>query len=455
MAKIIKQTKIQEWKGLDKISTIVHGMSCIFRESSKDDFGVDGEIEISIPAENCNDFEPSGRYIKVQSKAGASYVRQETETSFSTYVNKNDLHHWHRSPYPFLFMVYNPNDEKIYYKELKSYIRRNPNVFQSPCKITFDKKSDEFTVDCYENLIQYSLLSPPRIKREQELFVTNLLPVKTLPKRAWQGTTSYQLDSEIREQISDSCPPFCISEGRLYTLEDLNSPNSVLRSYCDSSDVKEFSLLPGWLDNQKLRGLYIFLLNQLIELHSNSRGLRYQKEHKRYYFPRENENDLYFKKEWSNSLTGIKVSGRIVAKYYQYGKDSFWRHLAANLTFKQFGKKWYLQILPKYFFTSDGKTPWEREKVGPYTTKIKSMERNHHVLNHVLFWADYLGTGSQSIEIVLDNRILLVLQKKPLDGIATFAITDDPALWEEEVDTGQTSLFDLFSDENDGENDEY
>ena len=43
MGKTVLPSKFQEWKGLDRISLAVHEMGCIFREITKDDYGLDGE----------------------------------------------------------------------------------------------------------------------------------------------------------------------------------------------------------------------------------------------------------------------------------------------------------------------------------------------------------------------------------------------------------------------------
>jgi len=142
-----------------------------------------------------------------------------------------------------------------------------------------------------------------------------------------------------------------------------------------------------------------------------------------------------------------QVEGRIIAKHYRYGFDEFWRHTAANISFREIGSHWYLQVIPKYFFTSDGDTPYDNEKVGPYTTRIRARERNYHVLNQVLFWADVLAAGSDSIQLRLDRRVLVDIAREPMTGIAPFAIPLDPAIYEEpdEVDElGQTSLFDIL-----------
>jgi len=134
---------------------------------------------------------------------------------------------------------------------------------------------------------------------------------------------------------------------------------------------------------------------------------------------------------------------RLTAKYYTYGLDAFWRHLAAHLSFRRTGAGWYLQIIPKYFFTYDGFSAYDRDKVGPYTTQIKAMETNQHALNHVLFWADAMdlaassGERSSEIKIVFESRTVMIIDKLPYFGTTDFAIPFDPAVFEEPEPTGQ------------------
>ncbi len=88
MTKTIPASKFQEWKGLDRISLIIHEMKCIFREITKDDFGLDGEIEVVRAKPDGNGYETTGGIIKV------------SDTSFITPVKKSDLEAWYNAPYP-------------------------------------------------------------------------------------------------------------------------------------------------------------------------------------------------------------------------------------------------------------------------------------------------------------------------------------------------------------------
>ena len=108
MPKKIEPSKLMEWAGLDRIQTIVHSqLKHIFREISKDDLGIDGEIELLKEKEN-GGFETTGQFIKVQAKAGASYIGKEDKTTFEVKVSRADLEYWNSANLPVLFIIYNP-----------------------------------------------------------------------------------------------------------------------------------------------------------------------------------------------------------------------------------------------------------------------------------------------------------------------------------------------------------
>ena len=454
MSKTVLPSKFQEWKGLDRISQVVHEMKCIFREISKDDFGIDGEIEVVLPKSDGNGFETTGGIIKVQAKSGKSYVQQDSGTNFVTPVKRGDLEYWYNATFPVLFIVYHPQDDKLYWKDIKYYIQSTPAVFQSPFYITFDKASDIFTPNCYEQICGIAKVSPPRISMDQkERLFSNLLLVKSSPKIITHAPTEYKNYRDMRKEVEGFIPPFCIFDDRLYTFSDLHNERCTLRNFCDISDVADMPA-EHWATDDLRRNDYIFLLNQLLGIHLRRCHLKYNRNFRRNYFPRQDETSREFKRDWINVRTGRTAPARTVAKFFRYGSDSFWRHLAANLSFKSISQSWYLEIIPKYFFTEDGEVPYDSEKVGPYTTRIKAMERNIQVLNHVLFWADVLSESKPAIDIQLDFKTAMTIEKEPLSSIANFAIPHDPAIYEETEDTGQMPLLDvLFKTPED--NDEY
>lgn len=442
MGKTVQPSKFSEWKGLDRISPIVHDMPSIFREISKDDFGIDGEIEITIPKPNGVGFQTTGGIIKVQSKSGKSYIKQDSEKRFSTPVERNDLEYWYTSNVPVIFIVYHPDDDTLYWKDVKAYLKTTPNVYQAPLRIIFDKQQDRFDETCYPKLCALAAISPPPVTTEQsERLFSNLLLVKRSPTGVTSAHTSYDNASNVRLFITSFIPPFCISANELYALSDLRNPECVLREYCDVTTIRDIPVA-HWIEQEQGKNDYTYLLNQLLSSHLRGCGLRYHKDLRRYYFPRQDETSEEFKREWVSVRTG-RTDTRTIVKHYQYGKEHYWRHLAAQFMFRRFGRFLFLQVLPKYLYTIDGQIPYDVTKVGPATTRIKAVERNINVLNHVLFWADVLSGSNPSIELHLDQHPLVVIEKEPLSSIAPFAILNDPAVYTEVEPPNQPSLFDL------------
>jgi len=442
MAKTVLASKFTELKGLDRISTVVHEMRCLFREITKDDFGIDGEIEIVVPKVDGKGFETIGGIIKVQSKSGATYVKGNTASEFFTPVEESDLKYWYNATFPVIFIVYHPEDDQLYWKDVRTYVRSTPNVWQKPYRITFNKATDVFSAAAYDATAQLAQISPSRVSFQQkERLFSNLLLIKRLPPLITSAQAKIKDYRLIRSQITGFIPPFCIIEDRLYTLSDLRHTDCTLREFCDLTNIKD--ILPErWAKDELRRRDFVFMLNQLLGIHMRRCGLKYAHDFDRNYFPRYDDDKLVFKRDWYNVRTARSAPPRIVVKYYEYGIDKFWRHLASSLSFRTIGNTWYLQVIPKYFYTHDGHTPYDRDKTGPYTTKLKARERNIHVLNHVLFWSDVFSMGKPAIEMQLDRKSVMVIEKTPVSGTANFAIPYDPAIYEDDDDiTGQTDFF--------------
>jgi hypothetical protein len=346
-----------------------------------------------------------------------------------------------------LLIVYHPADNELYCKEIGEYVRSTLNVFQQPFRVVFKKATDKFNTDYFDSIRQHAKVSQSRISFQQrEQFFSNLLPVRKLPDLSHASTT-YTNVEDIREIIRGDHTPFCVVGDRIFTFDDLRSDECALRTVCDR-DIETITA-DEWLGGDPERHTdYVFLLNQLLGSMQWQAGLKYNRDFGRTYFPRENDTDLEFRRSWFNARTQQR-SERMVAKYYEYGINKFWRHLASHLSFVCVNDTWFLRIVPKYFFTTDGKTPCESELVGPYTTRLKAMEHNLQVLNHVLFWADTFAHDKDNISYYCDHRIILSIDRTPMTSIADFAIIDDPATFEEKEQPAQLALFDAPSEDAD------
>lgn len=459
MPKTVPESKFTELAGLDRISQIVHKMKCLFREINKSDFGIDGEIEICVPKEDGKGYISTGGIIKVQAKAGSSHITGDTSTAFSAKSKKDDFEYWNNSNFPVLFIIFHPEDDKLYWKEMKTFLKTTPEVWHPPHKVIFDKSEDVFDLECLEKLHNIAKVSPPRVsKGEKEKLYSNLLEIRKMPPLVWSAPCNDYQHEDILNNIEGYIPPFKVYNKRLHTLADLSNPECVLREYCDLSDILREPANEFWSEEDNRR-VYIYLVNQLLNKQLMRQGLKYNHEYNRSYFPREKESSTEFKKEWFNIRTG-KTSNKLrtVAKYYEYGTDKFWRHMAARINIIMIGNKWFLRIIPMYFFTEDGNIPWDSEKVGSYTTRIKSRQTNQHVLNQLLFWSNAiagLNSHGSMINIWLDKKPIMKIDKMPVSGIANFAIPYDPATYEEPEITEQISFLEFFDQFKDDEDDSF
>jgi hypothetical protein len=66
-----------------------------------------------------------------------------------------------------------------------------------------------------------------------------------------------------------------------------------------------------------------------------------------------------------------------------------WQHQAFRHFFVRFGKEWYLNVIPFWAFTSDGRggpSRWQKSS----SANMRRPEKNRAVLGHVMFWASVL-----------------------------------------------------------------
>jgi hypothetical protein len=184
--KIVPKSKLSELRGLDRIAVVIHGMRCIWREQEKDDIGVDGEIELCRPRPDAEGLIGTGKIVKVQSKSGSSYVIKDDDESFASPVAVKDLHYWSQLNVPIIYVVYHPDDDSLYWKDVKAYLADRPGAFTPPHRIEFDKTADRFDESAYPALCALCEQAPERVSTETgEKLYTNLLPVLHLPKRIW------------------------------------------------------------------------------------------------------------------------------------------------------------------------------------------------------------------------------------------------------------------------------
>jgi len=131
-----------ERRGINHIAHLCAQIGVIWRESSNSDVGFDGEIEL------VEGTQATGQIVKVQGKAGQSYLKNEQPEQFDFYTDLNRLEYWRDATNPILLVIYDPRINKAYLKDVKNYLRSHPEVFSRPHKIRFEKRKDLFHGEC-------------------------------------------------------------------------------------------------------------------------------------------------------------------------------------------------------------------------------------------------------------------------------------------------------------------
>jgi len=138
-----------ERSGINHIAAISAKMGYIWRETPNSDVGFDGEIEIVIGDQ------ATGQIIKVQSRAGKSYIRNEKPERFDFYADANELEYWQGATNPVILVVYNPKTKSAHWIDVKKYISTHRDVIKSrPHKIVFDKKSCQLSATSAKALLE-------------------------------------------------------------------------------------------------------------------------------------------------------------------------------------------------------------------------------------------------------------------------------------------------------------
>lgn len=124
MAELPKHTS-DSWKeriGVHKVGLLLTELGLIFREISNSDVGIDGQIEYVN-----NAGEAIGKIVAVQIKAGDSYLHESKSDNehWTFYPNEKHKYYWDKFPVPVILFVYSPSTDKVYFVDVRHYIKVN------------------------------------------------------------------------------------------------------------------------------------------------------------------------------------------------------------------------------------------------------------------------------------------------------------------------------------------
>ena len=257
---------------------------------------------------------------------------------------------------------------------------------------------------------------PDAREYEEETIHSSVLPVTHVPVAVFSAPCGYRdrQEDEVKRVLrypEDEAVlvRFVLRDKRLFTFHNLNDPRGPFAEVIDRRGVEVHRAAALWRDPEGRRR-YVTLLNRGLFKYAARRGIRYDPNHCRFFFPiAEAGQD---REVWYRSLNRRRQKQRVAWQPRRKStgeRRNFWWHRAAGIRFHQCADdQWYLTIRPERHLTSDGSTPLPPRQIGPRVTRKKARMWNDVYLSEVHFWRDYLSGGTPRILLHFGDQSAIV-----------------------------------------------
>lgn len=405
MSKYVSKSQVIGEKGVAAFYNYCarHSPFIIFREESKNDFGIDGEVEFTYTDENKR-IVASGEIIKIQIKSTetGSYIHNETDSTFDFKASSNDIDYWNNHKTGVILIIYLAKEEKLYARKITQtdYIQ---SLSSQNIILTFNK-NDNLLIDG-DNKFQtvYSKLFKSRINFDiEEVLYTNILKFNKLPQFIYAYKSKISSTKDIYSLKLKAYPIFVNYSGIIYSFNTLENYPDFIKEVVEEKKYETFHF-KKFLNDKQTKNWGIELINKYFREHCSEKDIWFNKDFNRFYFAKKHDTiiDSEKKKNFEKNVFRIEryktkknMSSKreVVSWYNYYDKTSFYRHFAFEIGYFSDEQSLYLSITPKYLFTEDGRKVLEdRKKVSKYTTFLTSREFNQQVLNQIYFIKEFLS----------------------------------------------------------------
>ena len=436
MSKIVHSSHVTEGKGIAAFDHYCanHSPKILWREESKHDYGVDGEVEITRTNAD-GKIEATAEILKIQLKSTekGSYIHKENEESFVFYPTNDDLEYWSKHLLKVVLVIYVAKTDTLYAKEIPKI---NPRNRKSKERIPIEFSKQENRLGNHDDFIlRFSAKFRSRVNYDiSEIWASNIFKFKSLPKFVYQYGARFTNVKDIfalQREYDFEIPAFKIHSGSIWLMYDPFKYYPEFADHIIDSSSKEIHIFKRLLEDSDTRPIVISLLNSQIRqtFYGKPYFVSYNKKYRRYYFrlkhgsmiktvsadgkPAEDiidEEIVERREQYKPRIKRRRWPERAVVIYKTYGKHTFYRHHAFEIEYKYADEGLYLVINPKYLFTSDGKNPLDDpELITKFTNNITKLEFNNQNLAHVHFIYSFLRGRDSDIVIcsLPDSEITL------------------------------------------------
>jgi hypothetical protein len=158
-----------------------HTPYIIFRETTKSDFGIDGEVELVVKNAD-GQLQPTGELIKVQLKSNNSahsYIHRETADTFEFHAREDDLEYWLAHENKVLLVVFDARIDVLYCRQITNV---DTGIAKKKYPIVFDKVANRLEIGQNDFLTRFSASIRTRINFDtSELLTSNIFKLHPSP----------------------------------------------------------------------------------------------------------------------------------------------------------------------------------------------------------------------------------------------------------------------------------
>jgi hypothetical protein len=262
-------------------------------------------------------------------------------------------------------------------------------------------------------------VEPVEVACQTERLQSSLLPVVGLPAQVESASlrNASLSEGDVARQLTYPSKsrgivyPFIVREGRLWTFSRLRQHAHPFAKLVDS-DVEAIDVADLASTDEGHRRV-VALLNRGVGRHLGMRGVRFDREHQRYWFMPDRDRDTGHIRERSytyETKTGRNLSRHVVHHAHRRSGEpkEEWYHEAARLRFERFGPAWFLTVRPEFHLTLDGETPMPSHRIGRKITRKKSHLYNDGYLDRLWLWKHFLADGGPRLAIKTGEQSVLV-----------------------------------------------
>lgn len=389
MSKKLTQQAVRGQVGINVVEEAILGMG--FKWSSGNgslDTGLDGDIELVDPVTR----DAKNTVIRAQVKA-RTVLDKETAAGFEFACTKDDVDYWMMGNAPVILIVVKLQERQAWWLSVRDWF--GDAARRKSGKAIFDKSRDRFDKDTGTKLLALcqnygaGTYFVPRQKKER--LVSNLLHVTRLPTSLYMAETTLRDPKDLHERLRGEIefPPreWMLRDGWLYSVHDLR--HHPWNTVCDAGTSERIETHEwAWSTVPEARHGFVRLLKECLTTRVATLRMRWNRDEHCYHFVA--TRDLAPREAHYTSLQ--QRTSRVVFQGYSFKKDpsriAYYRHVGFEARFLCISHEWYLELTPRYIFTTDGRHPHPfREE---YQAKIKTFEGGAAVRGTVVMFASLL-----------------------------------------------------------------